>query len=223
MKILIACEYSGKMRRAFQAKGHDVISCDLLPADDGSPNHVQTNVLNLVRDEHWDMMIAHPPCTFLSNSGVGWLRGKDHVDTEVNWQDEPLAVNGKRWTQMLQGAKFFADLLGAPIDKIAVENPVMHKYARGAISDFLRHPMPKMHFVQPWWFGHEAFKATGFALKNLPPLTKPATALTPPKPGTPEHKEWTSRIHGLPPSADRWKIRSTTFDGVAEAAAEAWG
>lgn len=223
MRVLIACEYSGRMREAFRAKGHDVTSVDLLPSDDNSPHHVVGNALTVAYSHQWDLMIAHPPCTYLSNSGVGWLRGKDHVDCDVSWRNEPLAVSGKRWAQMLAGAEFFADLLAAPINKIAVENPVMHKYGRWAITQYLGYPMPKMHFVQPWWFGHEAFKATGFALKNLPPLTKPTTALVPPKPGTPEHKTWTNRIHGLPPSADRWKIRSTTFQGIATACAEAWG
>lgn len=226
-KWLIACEYSGKMRKAMQAKGHDVTSIDLLPSDDNSPDHKIGDALFEARYGGYDGMIAHPPCTFLNNAGVTWLTGPANIDKNFQFwspsKQDFVKANRERYENMMKGAKFFADLLKAPIDKIAVENPIMHMYAKDAISHYLEKPMPKMKFVQPWWFGHEAFKATGFALKNLDPLSKPADALTPPKVGTQEHKDWTNRIHGLPPSPDRWKIRSTTFSGIATAAAEAWG
>jgi hypothetical protein len=213
MRVLIACEYSGRTREAFRARGHEVYSCDLLPSEDNSPFHIVDDVFSVINDSgrRWDLMIAHPPCTYLANSGVRWLRGGD--------RDAP------RWQQMLDGAAFFAKLLKAPIAKIAVENPVMHKYGRTAIGHELGSPigvMPATYFVQPWWFGDEAFKATGFTLKGLSPLTKPATALVPPRKGTSEHKAW-SVIHNASPGPDRWKDRSRTFPGIAKAMAETWG
>ena len=222
MRVLIACEYSGRMREAFKAKGHDVTSVDLLPADDNSPDHIVGDALTVMNSRQWDLMIAHPPCTYLANSGARWLWDKIEIGDPCE-PDYTYRENKERWKGMAEGARFFARLLRGPVPKIAVENPVMHKHAKAAIAKHLGKPMPKMHFVQPWWFGHMAFKATGFALKGLPPLQKPATALVPPKPGTPEHKEWSSRIFGLPPSKDRWKLRSTTFQGIADACAEAWG
>ncbi|MET0375922.1 MAG: hypothetical protein ABW128_16910 [Rhizorhabdus sp.] len=209
MRVLVACESSGVVREAFRARGHDAWSCDLLPADDGSFFHIQDDALKVANDPdcHWDLMIAHPPCTYLCNSGVRWL----------------YTQAGRR-KAMNDAAKFFAGLLQAPIPKIAVENPVMHGYGQSAILNFLGTPMARMntHFVHPWWFGDKAFKATGLTLKGLPPLVRPADALTPPKPGTPEHKAW-SVIHNQPPGPERWKVRSKTFPGIAQAMAETWG
>lgn len=210
MRVLVACEYSGRTREAFRARGHDVISCDLLPAEDNSPHHVVGDVFDVISNRGpFDLMIAHPPCTYLANSGVRWL----HSDK-------------KRWRNLIEGAQFFADLLAAPISKVAVENPVMHGYGRDAIMANLskQHGMdlPTTHFVQPWWYGDPAFKATGFTLKGLPPLEKPANALVPPKRGTPEHKAW-SVIHNASPGPNRWKERSRTFPGIAAAMAETWG
>ena len=111
MRVLVACEYSGKVREAFRKLGHDAWSCDLLPADDNSPYHYQGDVFDII-DQGWDLMIAHPPCTYLTNAGVSWLYRKEG-----------------RWDQMKDGAEFFRRLLDAPIPKIAVENPIMHKYA----------------------------------------------------------------------------------------------
>lgn len=221
MRVLIACEYSGRTREAFRARGHDAISCDLLPAEDGSPRHIVGDVFDVIRSEGpFDLLIGHPPCTYLANSGARWLYrnmleriGPEEFDVSV--------IDEKRWKAMEDGAKFFADLFNAPIPKIALENPVMHRHARNEIERHLGHAMVT-HFVQPWWFGDKAFKATGFTLKGLPPLVKPATALTPPKPGTPEHKAW-SVIHNQAPGPDRWKERSRTFPGVAAAMAETWG
>lgn len=220
MRILIACEYSGRMREAFRARGHDVTSVDLLPAEDDSPHHWQGDVFEWL-DKHGqgvDLMIAHPTCTYLANSGVHLLRKVKHTsfgDAYVGFDDDRVA-------KMKEGAEFFAALFNQPIPKIAVENPVMHGYAKLAIEHRIGRPM-ETKFVQPWWYGDKAFKATGFTLKNLPVLKKPATALVPPKPGTDEHKEWTKAIANLPRTADRWKIRSRTFPGIARACAEAWG
>lgn len=225
MRVLIACEYSGRMRRAFAARGHDVVSCDFLPSEDNSPDHVQGDVFELIKPGVWDLMIAHPPCTYLANSGVRWLREKSQRDTWRTFGPTkcPVPVNEARWSSMLDAAEFFAFLLQAPIPKVAVENPVMHCFAREAIARRMGlDEMPPTHFVQPWWFGDPAFKATGFTLKGLAPLEKPATALVPPKKGTQEHKDW-SVIHMASPGKDRWKERSRTFPGIAQAAAEAWG
>lgn len=229
MRVLIACEYSGRTREAFAARGHEVISCDLLPAEDNSPAHVVGDVFDVIRDHGpFDLMIAHPPCTYLANSGVRWLHYDQpcYANHESTVLDDVRKVRDEaRWANMLRGADFFAKLLAAPIPRVACENPVMHGAARMRISKFLREnhiaELPT-HFVQPWWFGDRAFKATGFTLKGLRPLVKPADALVPPKPGTDEHKAW-SFIHRASPGPDRWKDRSRTFPGIAAAMAEAWG
>lgn len=204
MRCLIACEYSGRMREAFRAKGHEVWSIDLLPSEDDSPYHLIGDALEEAYSGKYDLMIAHPPCTYLANSGVRWL-----VD------------NPPRQQKMREAAKFFADLARAPIDMIAIENPIMHYSGRSAIESLIGRPLA-MRFVQPWWFGDEAFKATGFSLKNLPALQKPSTALEPPEYGTDDYKRW-SAIHRASPKKDRWKERSRTFPGIAKACAEAWG
>lgn len=224
-KWLLGCECSGRIREALRARGHEVWSVDLDPAEDGSPFHVQGDVLEYL-DKHateFDGAIFNPPCTYLANSGVRWLyttelerNGPDEYEVQV--RNEP------RWRDMEAGAAFFAKLLLAPIPKVAVENPIMHKHARAEIERILHGAMNGMntHFVQPWWFGDPAFKATGFTLKGLPPLAKDGHCLVPPKRGTPEYKEW-SVIHNMAPSATRAKDRSRTFPGVARAVAEQWG
>ena len=228
MKILIACEYSGRTRQAFAARGHDVVSCDLLPAEDNSPDHIVGDVFDVIDDAlcttPFDLMIAHPPCTYLANSGVRWLYKDEpcyasHEST--HYDDVRRVVDEARWKLMEEGAEFFAKLLRAPVPKIACENPIMHSYARAEIMRRSGREI-EQHFVQPWWFGDEAFKATGFTLKGLSPLTKPATALTPPMHGTARHKAW-SVIHNASPGPDRWKDRSRTFPGIAQAMAETWG
>lgn len=206
MNVLIACEFSGVMREAFRARGHRAYSCDLLPAADGSKRHFQMDVRDLLAGpKQWDLMIAHPPCTYLCNSGVRWLYqgGRGQVFDE------------DRWLAMIDGVQLFKTLLEAPIPLIAVENPVMHRHARVRIG---RGPD---QIVQPWWFGEEAFKATGFWLKGLKPLEATAK-LTPPRPGSEKHKAWSS-VHRASPSPDRWKERSITFPGIAAAAALQWG
>jgi hypothetical protein len=196
MKVLVACEYSGKVREAFRALGHDAWSCDLLPADDGSAFHIQGDVLEIINDG-WDLMIAHPPCTYLCNSGVSWLH----------------RIEG-RWDQMREGAEFFKALLNAPIPKICIENPIMHKYAKEIIGDNYA------QLVQPYQFGHPESKATCFWLKGLEPLQETENV----------KEQWQAlpkkeaqRLHMLPPSKDRWKIRSETYQGIANAMAQQWG
>lgn len=181
MRVLVACEYSGRVRDAFIARGHDAMSCDLLPTDQPGL-HYQGDVRDVLGDG-WDMMVAHPPCTHLAVSGARWFKDKQQEQAEA--------------------LEFVRLLLDAPIDKIALENPV------SIISSKIRKPD---QIIQPWQFGHGETKATGLWLKNLPKL-RPTNIV--------EGRE--ARIHRLPPSDDRWKIRSTTFEGIAEAMAEQWG
>lgn len=206
MRILVACEFSGTVRNAFLARGHDAWSCDLLPSDDGSNRHIIGDARDLLNDG-WDLlMVAHPPCTRLCNSGVRWLH---------------KPPNGKTihqmWAELDAGAGLFSDFWNAPIDRVCIENPVMHKHAKARITGY----EPAAQTVQPWWFGEQAFKATGLYLRNLPPLT-PTDRLTPPRVGTKSHKEW-SYIHRASPGPDRGHIRSKFFPGIASAMADQWG
>lgn len=187
MRILIACEFSGIVREAFKKKGHDVLSCDLLPTEIPG-DHYQGDVIDVL-DDGWDMMIGHPPCTYLSNSGVCWL----HRDNN-------------RWLKMRNGADFFKKLFESPIKKICIENPIMHKYAVEIIG------RRQDQVIQPWQFGHGESKATCLWLKNLPPL-KPTNVV----------EGRVQRLHLLPPSKDRAKLRSITYYGVAQAMADQWG
>ena len=199
MRVLVACEYSGRVRDAFIRAGHDAMSCDLLPTDALGP-HWQGDVLEILNDG-WDLMVAHPPCTYLTNAGVRHLH--DHVASR---NGNRTAVYGeKRWDAMREGAGFFRSLLDAPIPRIAVENPVPHRYAREIMG-------PYAQLIQPWMFGHGETKGTCLWLKNLPPLL--ATCV---------HTGRYPRIHLLPPSADRGKIRSETYQGIADAMAHQWG
>ena len=204
MKVLVACEFSGTVRRAFRDRGHDAWSCDLLPASDGSSHHIQGDALAVLGDG-WDLLVAHPPCTRLCNSGVRWLSVPPPGRTAEDMQAE-----------LRDGAALFSALWNAPIPRICVENPVMHRHAKALIVNY-RAPQ----IVQPWWFGEPAFKATGLYLRGLPALV-PTNKLKPPKRGTPEHKAW-SRVHRAAPGPDRWAIRSLTYPGIAEAMAEQWG
>jgi hypothetical protein len=210
MRVLIGCERSGVIRDAFRDRGHDAWSCDLLPADDKSPFHYEQDIFEVIQKGGWDLGIFHPPCTFLTNAGVRWLH--EHVQSR---NGKKPTISGKaRWTEMEKGAAFFFALLNSPIPKIAVENPIPHKYAVNLIG------RKYDQIVQPWMFGHTECKATCFWLKGLPKLVptndvKTAMLLLP--------KREQQRLHYLPPSPDRWKIRSKTFDGIAQAMAEQWG
>ena len=206
MRVLIACETSGVMRRAFAARGHEAWSCDLLPADDGSNHHIRGDVRDHLADG-WDLLIvAHPPCTRLCNSGVRWL----HKPPTGRSLDD-------MWAELDEGVALFTACWQAPVDRVAVENPVMHGHARERMPADL----PKPQIVQPWWFGEKACKATGFYLRGLPALV-PTNRLTPPKADAPDYREWHA-VHRAPPGPDRWKFRSRTFQGVAEACADQWG
>ena len=193
MKILVACEYSGVVRDAFIKRGHDAMSCDLLPTDAPGP-HYQGDVFDIINDG-WDLMIAHPPCTYLSVSGMHWT------------------TRGLRDPQLTEDALAFVQrLMAAPIKRIAIENPV------GVISSRIRKPD---QIIQPWWFGHDASKKTCLWLIDLPPL-KP-TDMLPGDAKTRRGNQTASGQNKLPPSKDRWKIRSATYKGIADAMAEQWG
>ncbi|WP_336801976.1 hypothetical protein [Kaistia sp. MMO-174] len=224
-RVLIGCEFSGIVRRAFAALGHDAWSNDLLPAEDRSNKHLIGDIREFL-DDGWDLLfVAHPPCTRLCNSGVRWLSepptklAAEHYSAaeaaayEEMSRDERLAF---MWRKLDEGAELFSACWNAPIERIAIENPVMHRHAKERIVDF----QPAAQTVQPWWFGEPAFKATGLYLRNLPPLVA-TNKLTPPKAGTPEHKEW-SKVHLMPPGPARWKERSRFFPGIANAMAQQW-
>jgi hypothetical protein len=180
MRVLIGCEYSGTVRDAFKAKGHYAMSCDLLPTD--SPGeHYQGDVMDVLNDG-WDLAIFHPPCTHLAVSGARWFKDK------IAEQEQAL--------------EFVRALMNAPIDRIALENPV------SIISSRIRKPD---QIIQPWMFGHGEVKATCLWLKNLPPLT-PTNIVSGRHPA----------VHLMPPSPDRWKKRSTTYGGIAKAMADQW-
>lgn len=182
MKVLVACEYSGVVRRAFKERGHEVTSCDLLSAEDGEQvDHYKGNVFDIIH-EGWDLMIAHPPCTALCVSG-----NRHYTGTQA--REDALS--------------FFQRFLEAPIERICVENPV------GVVSSRIA---PPSQYVQPWQFGHGETKKTGLWLKNLPLLT-PTNIVEGRAP----------RVHYMPPGPDRWKERSRTYTGIAEAMAQQWG
>lgn len=204
MKVLVACEESQVVCKAFRKKGHEAYSCDIIDCSGGYPQwHIKKDVLEILNDG-WDLMIAHPPCTRLANSGRRWLHNPPKGKTMV-----------QMWDDFFKAVEFYKALRDAPIKMKCIENPVMHDHARELIEK------RKRQIVQPWWFGDKTFKATGYELIGLPEL-KPTDKLTPPEKGTEEHKEW-SWIHRLPPSKDRARLRSVTPKGIAKAMAEQWG
>ena len=219
MRVLVACEYSGRVRNAFMALGHDVISCDLLPSEDDSPYHYQGDVNDLLRNQEFDLMIAHPPCTYLSVSGMHWT------------------TRGLRDPQLTEDALAFVRLLmDAPVPRIAIENPV------SVISSRIRKPD---QVINPYQFGEDASKKTCLWLKGLP-LLRPTEFIEPrmvccgkevengDKYGCPDcngskvaRPRWANQYDSgqnkLWPSDDRWKERSRTYQGIADAFAEQWG
>ena len=198
MRVLVACEYSGRVRDAFLKAGHYAMSCDLLPCDsEASGDHYQGDVRNIL-ENGWDLMIAHPPCTYLSVSGMHWT------------------TRGLRDPQLTEDALDFVRLLlDAPIKRIAVENPV------SVISSRIRKPD---QIIMPYQFGHDASKKTCLWLKNLSPL-RPTNFIEPRiVNGKPRWGNQTdSGQNKLAPSDDRWKVRSETFQGIADAMASQWG
>lgn len=199
MKVLIACEFSGVVRDAFLRRGHDAWSCDLLPTESLGP-HIQDDVLNHL-NAGWDLMIAHPSCTYLTNAGVRHLH-----ENVASKNGVKAKIHGKeRWKKMEEACEFFNKLKNAPIEKICIENPIPHKYAKNLIGKYDQ-------LIQPWQFGHGETKATCLWLKNLPKLT-PTNIVA----------GRVARIHLMGPSPDRWKKRSITYFGIAEALAEQFG
>jgi hypothetical protein len=182
VRVLVACEFSGTVRRAFRALGHDAWSCDLLPNEDDSGFHLETDVRNVL-DHGWDLMIAHPPCTHLAVSGARWFKDKQQEQAEA--------------------LDFVRDLMAAPIPRWCIENPV------SIISSRIRKPD---QVIQPWQYGHGETKATCLWLKGLMPL-RPTNIVS--------GRE--ARVHKMPPGPDRWKERSRTFEGIAQAMAQQWG
>jgi len=196
-RVLIACEFSGVVRRAFRDAGHDAWSCDLLPAEDGSNQHVVGDARKIL-DWGWDLLIvAHPPCTRLCNSGVRWLTKPPKGKTLE-----------QMWQELDDAADLFSAFWNAPIERICIENPVMHKHAKTRIKNYENFTQS----IQPWQFGHGETKRTCFWLKNLTPLK--ATNIV-------DGRE--ARIHRMPPGPDRWRERSRFFPGVADAMAAQWG
>jgi hypothetical protein len=191
MKVLIACEYSGVVRDAFIKRGHDAWSCDLLPTDSSGP-HIQGDVLEIL-NQGWDLMIAHPPCTHLAVSGARWFKNKQ--------------------VEQKEALDFVRALLNAPINKIALENPI------SIISTEVRQPD---QIVQPWMFGHEMTKSTCLWLKNLP-LLVPTNIVGKGKKHITKSGKSIPEWYNLPETKDRWKKRSKTFEGFAKAMAEQWG
>jgi len=198
MRVLVACEFSGTVRDAFIARGHEAVSCDLLPTEAPGP-HIVGDVLGVIGGG-WDLMIAHPPCTYLALSGLHW---NNRVPGRREKTEAALA--------------FVRALLAAPIPRIALENPV------GAVSRAVRKPD---QLIQPWQFGHDASKLTCLWLKNLPRLV-PTKIVPPPARqanGCPRYSNQTvSGQNRLAPSPDRWKLRSLTYPGIAAAFADQWG
>lgn len=197
MRVLVACEFSGTVRNAFLDRGHDAWSCDLLPAEDRSNRHITGDARELLNDG-WDLlMVAHPPCTRLCNSGVRWLSSPP-----------PGKTKEQMWAELDEGAALFSAFWNAPIERICIENPVMHRHAKERIENYQEFTQS----VQPWQFGHGEVKRTCFWLKNLPPLV-PTNVV--------DGRE--ARVHRMPPGPQRWAERSRFFKGIAEAMADQWG
>lgn len=209
MRVLIACEFSGVVRRAFRERGHDAWSCDILPAEDGG-EHLQCDALEVLGWD-WDLMVHHAPCTFILNSGCKWLykNGKRWLSDGTENQRDP-----DRWRKMEEGANFFKTLQSAPIDKIAGENPIMVGYAVEIVGqDWTQR-------IQPYEFGHPESKATCLWLKNLQPL-KPTKNVFSEMEKLPRKER--ERVHFASPGPNRGQERSRTFPGIAQAMAEQWG
>lgn len=198
LRVLVACEFSGTVRDAFLARGHDAWSCDLLPDEKGSNRHIRGDARDLLQPGLWDLLIvAHPPCTRLCNSGVRWLS-----------TPPPGRTKADMWAELEEGAALFSAFWNAPVPRVAVENPVMHRHAKARIANYAE----PAQSVQPWQFGHGETKRTCLWLRNLPPLV-PTNIV--------EGRE--PRVHHMSPGPDRWRERSRFFPGIAAAMADQWG
>ena len=198
MKVLVACEFSGIVRDAFRARGHDAVSCDLDPTERDGP-HIQGDVIPLL-NRGWDLLIAHPPCTYLTNAGVR------HLHSVVSRNGKLPQVHGTaRFEAMRKAAEFFLAFKNAPIDRICIENPIPHHYATDIVGKYDQ-------LVQPWMFGHDETKAVCLWLKGLPKLRDTKVTY-----GN------THRVHMMSPGPNRAKERSRFFTGIAAAMATQWG
>lgn len=210
IKVLIACEFTGTVRDQFFKAGFDAWSCDLLASPDRSNRHITGDVRDVLHDG-WDMMmVAHPPCTRLCNSGVRWLN-----------KAPPNRTLDDMWRELDEGCDLFSALWNAPIERIAVENPVMHKHAKARIRNYQEFSQS----VQPWQYGEWETKRTCLWLKGLDPLVPTYATLDEARAGlglAPDAKP-VARVHSAAPSADRWKERSKFFPSIAAAMADQWG
>jgi hypothetical protein len=204
MRVLVGCECSGVVREAFRALRHDAWSCDLKPAEDGSPFHIQGDVLDHLADG-WDLGIFHPVCRYLTNSGA------KHLYLGMRKEN---GINPDRWAKMEAGAAFFLKLLNSPIPKVAVENPIMHRHAKAIIG------VQQTQIVQPWMFGHLETKATCLWLRGLPPL-EPTNNVYDAMMALPIAER--ARVHHMPPGPNREADRSRTLPGIGAAMARFWG
>ncbi len=215
MRVLVACETSGIARRAFAALGHDVWSCDLEPAEDGSNRHIVCDVRDGILTWGWDLLaVMHPPCTRLCRSGRRWMSGPG------KWTQPKKLPKGRTIADLRAefelGVDVFTTCWNAPIDRVAIENPEMNDLARERMPADL--PAPQI--VQPFWFGDPAYKATGWYLRRLPKLIE-TNRLPEPEKGSDEWKRWNA-IHRMPPGPDRARLRARSFPGMMQAAAEQW-
>ena len=194
MKVLVACEFSGIVRDAFIKRGHNALSCDLIPTETDGP-HIRGNVLEILDlEDKWDLMIAHPPCTYLTNAANRWL----YEDSSVCTATERIALRD-------EAIDFFLKLKNAPIEKIAIENPEPHPYVISKVGKY-------QDKIQPWMFGDPETKGICLWLKNLPPLMSTITETT-----------RDDKVFRMPPGPERAKLRSKFFPHVAEAMADQWG
>lgn len=216
MRILVACEESQATTKAFRALGHSAFSCDLLPCSGGHPEwHFQCDVFEVISAGNWDMMIAHPPCTFLTVSGVQWLSHPE--DKNLPFEERrPHPLYPNRRKDMEDSIEFVKALYNAPIERIAIENPI------GLLSSKWKKPD---QIIQPWMFGDEATKATCLWLKNLPKLTPTNIVAkgerTVFKSGK-SHPKWYADALAAKTKQERQSLRSKTFNGIAEAFANQW-
>ena len=220
MNVLIGCECSGAVRDAFRALGHNAWSCDLKPDEHGSDHHIQGDLFEAIGSHFgdgktWDLLIAHPPCTYLANSGALHLYDLGRDGKRTRRRDV------SRWSDMEEGARFFAQVLRCGIKRVCCENPVMHGYAASLIGQ------KQAQTIQPYQFGDDASKRTGLWLVNLPMLKKLDRSLWFPPRMVNGRPRWSNQTDSgqnrEPPSADRQTIRSRTYGGIARAMAEQWG
>lgn len=213
MNVLVACEFSGIVREAFRARGHNAISVDLLPSEQPGP-HFQMPIEQFLEGfdiESIDLLIAHPPCTYLTNAGVR------HLHESVSSRNGIKAkVHGAaRWEELKKAIEFFNLFKNLPVPRIAIENPIPHKYAKEGIGNYSQ-------IIQPWQFGHKETKSTCLWLKNLPELVPTNIVGPPPKNMTSGEKRSWHRVHYTSPGINRGKERSRFFIGIAEAMADQW-